>query len=43
MVKRDESKIWLVTELMDTDLGKVAQMLTYEEKLQVAKDVSKAM
>ncbi len=43
MVRKEQSKIFLVTELMDTDLSKVKSVLQYEEKLQVAKDIAKAM
>ncbi len=43
LILNTEQKLYLVTELMDTDLSKVMKQLNFSQKLRVAKNIAKGM
>ncbi len=43
VIGKTENMLWLVTELMDTDLSSVMHTLTYDESVRIARDVAVGM
>ncbi len=43
VISPKDNKVYMITELMDCDLSKVMEKLTYDEKTRVAKEVATGM
>jgi hypothetical protein len=45
LITNDQSKVWLITELMHADLNSILKtgQLNLKQKLRIAKDISAAM